>query len=53
MRLLSAGASNGEMARRLIVSVNTVKKHVYNICGKLGVKSRTQALAKARALNLF
>jgi ATP/maltotriose-dependent transcriptional regulator MalT/predicted ATPase/class 3 adenylate cyclase len=52
LRLLAEGASNREMARRLVVSVNTVKKHVFNICGKLGVESRGQALAKARSLHL-
>ena len=52
LRLLFEGASNGEIARRLVVSVNTVKKHVFNICGKLGVQNRMQAIAKARALNL-
>jgi ATP/maltotriose-dependent transcriptional regulator MalT len=30
-----------------------VKKHVLNICGKLGVQSRMQAIAKARSLNLY
>jgi ATP/maltotriose-dependent transcriptional regulator MalT len=35
------------------VSVNTVKRHVYNLCGKLGVLSRTQAIARARTLNLL
>ncbi len=52
LRLLYEGASNGEIARRLVVSVNTVKKHVFNICGKLGAQNRTQAIAKARTLNL-
>jgi len=50
---LDAGASNREIARRLVVSVNTVKRHVYNLCGKLGVQSRTQALARARTLHLL
>ena len=52
LRLLLVGASNREIARRLVLSVNTVKRHVYNLCGKLGVQSRTQAIARARTLNL-
>lgn len=53
LHLLNVGASNGDIARRLVVSVNTVKRHVYNICSKLGVQSRTQALARARKLHLL
>jgi LuxR family maltose regulon positive regulatory protein len=53
LRLLLDGASNREIARRLVVSVNTVKRHVYNLCGKLGVQSRNQAIAHARTLNLL
>lgn len=52
LRLLEAGASNNEIARQLVVSVNTVKKHVFNLCGKLGAQSRTQAIAKAREMKL-
>ena len=51
--LLLAGASNREIARRLVVSVNTVKRHVYNLSGKLGVQSRAQAIVRARGLNLL
>src|SRR6266568_1135877 len=53
LRLLLEGASNREIAQRLVLSVNTVKRHVYNLCGKLGVQSRTQAISRARDLNLL
>ncbi|HEX6483586.1 MAG TPA: LuxR C-terminal-related transcriptional regulator [Ktedonobacteraceae bacterium] len=53
LRSLPEGASNREIARRLVVSVNTVKRHVYNLCGKLGVQSRAQATVHARDLNLL
>lgn len=53
LQLLVDGASNREIAHQLVLSVNTVKKHVYNICGKLGVKSRAQAIAQARTLDLL
>ncbi len=53
LRLLLEGASNREIAHRLVLSVNTVKRHVYNFCGKLGVQSRAQAIIRARDLNLL
>jgi LuxR family transcriptional regulator, maltose regulon positive regulatory protein len=53
LRLIADGLSNQEIAERLIVSVNTVKTHINNIFGKLGVTSRTQALARARGLKLL
>ena len=53
LRLLLEGASNREIARRLILSVNTVKRHIYNLCGKLGVQSRAQAIIRARTLTLM
>jgi LuxR family maltose regulon positive regulatory protein len=53
LQLILDGASNREIAHQLILSVGTVKKYVYNICGKLGVQSRTQALIRARALHLL
>jgi LuxR family maltose regulon positive regulatory protein len=50
LRLLIAGASNNEIAERLVISLATVKKHVGNILGKLGVASRAQAVARAHDL---
>jgi LuxR family transcriptional regulator, maltose regulon positive regulatory protein len=51
--LLAEGNSNREIAQRLFLSLDTVKKYVSTIYGKLGVRSRTQAIARARALNLI
>jgi LuxR family maltose regulon positive regulatory protein len=53
LRLMAAGHSNQEIAQRLIVSVGTVKKHLNNIFGKLNATSRTQAVARARELQLL
>jgi LuxR family maltose regulon positive regulatory protein len=53
LHLIAAGCSNRDVADRLVISVRTVKKHVENIHGKLGVKSRTQAVAAARELKLL
>jgi ATP/maltotriose-dependent transcriptional regulator MalT len=52
LQLLLDGASNQEIACQLTLSVNTAKKHVLNICGKLNVQRRVQAIAKARMLQL-
>jgi LuxR family maltose regulon positive regulatory protein len=51
--LIAAGASNRVIANKLVVSLGTVKKHGNNIFSKLGVQSRTQAIARARALGLL
>jgi LuxR family maltose regulon positive regulatory protein len=53
LHLVAAGLSNREIADRLVVSVRTVKKHVQNILGKLGVTNRTAAVARGRELNLL
>ena len=52
MRLICKGYSNPEIANELVVSINTIKKHTSNIYGKLGVSSRTQAIARAHELGL-
>jgi ATP/maltotriose-dependent transcriptional regulator MalT len=51
--VLLDGASNREIAHQLVLSVNTVKKHIANLYGKLNVQSRAQAIAKARLLQLL
>ena len=53
LELLASGASNGEIARRLVLSLGTVKKYVSNITGKLGVRNRTQAVIRAQTLRLL
>jgi LuxR family maltose regulon positive regulatory protein len=52
LKLLADGATNQEIAEELIIAVTTAKKHVSNIIGKLGVTNRTQAVARARELDL-
>jgi two-component system NarL family response regulator len=50
---IAAGISNKEIARKLFISQTTVKTHVRNIFGKLGVKSRTEATAVATRRGLL
>jgi ATP/maltotriose-dependent transcriptional regulator MalT len=51
--LLADGLSNREIAQQLFLSTGTVKVHLKHIYGKLSVKNRTQAIARARELNLL
>ena len=51
--LMAEGNSNQEIANRLFVSVSTVKTHNQNLFEKLDVKRRTQAVEKAKRLNLI
>jgi ATP/maltotriose-dependent transcriptional regulator MalT len=53
LALIAAGESNREIAIKLFVSTSTVKTHVNNLFRKLGARSRTQALARARELDLL
>jgi LuxR family maltose regulon positive regulatory protein len=53
LRLICAGHSNREIAEELVIALDTVKRHASNIYGKLGVKRRTQAILKARELELI
>ena len=52
LSLISSGASNREIANTLFLAEGTVKNHVTNILGKLGVRDRTQAALKAREMGL-
>jgi LuxR family maltose regulon positive regulatory protein len=51
--LIANGMSNTEIANQIFVTVGTVKWHLNNIYGKLSVRSRTQAIVKAREFGLL
>lgn len=53
LELIAQGLANKVIARRLEISPNTVKTHVARLFGKLEAQSRTQAIAKARTLDLL
>ena len=53
LQLIAEGLKNREISARLYLALNTVKTHNRNIFSKLGVNSRIQAVARARALGLL
>lgn len=53
LKLMATGLSNDEIAGKLFISLNTVKTHSSNIFLKLDVKRRTQAVEKAKRLNII
>jgi len=53
LRLLAAGMANKQIANELVVALETAKKHVSHILGKLGAANRTRAVARARELGLL
>jgi DNA-binding NarL/FixJ family response regulator len=53
INLLAEGLSGREIAERLVIAPSTAAKHIEHVVGKLGVRSRTQAVAKAYRLRLI
>jgi LuxR family maltose regulon positive regulatory protein len=53
LRLMAAGMTNQEIAETLVVALGTAKAHTASIYAKLEVHNRTQAVARARELNLL
>jgi LuxR family maltose regulon positive regulatory protein len=53
LRLLATGATNRAIAKQLVVTLDTVKRHISHLFSKLEVANRTQAVARARELGLL
>ena len=53
LRLLATGLNGPEIARELVVSLNTMRTHTKNIYSKLGVNDRRAAVRRAKELDLF
>jgi len=53
LALIATGLTNQEIGRKLFISEATVKRHISNLYGKLGVTHRIEALVRARELNLL
>jgi LuxR family transcriptional regulator, maltose regulon positive regulatory protein len=53
LEMLAAGRSNQAIAGELVVTLDTVKKHVSHVLGKLGAANRTEAVTRARELGLI
>jgi DNA-binding NarL/FixJ family response regulator len=51
LRMLEMGLSNRDIADQLCIALHTVKNHVHSVLGKLGVRTRAQAVAVSRSLN--
>jgi LuxR family maltose regulon positive regulatory protein len=53
LRLIAAGLTNREIGEQLVISPETVKKHTSSIYGKMAVSNRTEAVGRARELDLL
>lgn len=53
LHLIHAGFNNREIAEQLVIASSTVKTHINNLYGKIGVHNRTQAVAIAEDLGIL
>jgi LuxR family transcriptional regulator, maltose regulon positive regulatory protein len=53
LAMLAGGRPNQAIAAELVVTLDTVKKHVSHVLGKLGAANRTEAVARGRELGLI
>jgi DNA-binding NarL/FixJ family response regulator len=53
LRMPTGGRSNQAIARELVVTLDTVKKHVSHVLGEVGAANRTEAVARAHQLALI
>ena len=53
LQLVAAGTPNQRIAEQLVVTLDTVKKHITHLLAKLGAANRTEAVARARQLGLI
>jgi len=53
LQMLAEGKSNQAIAGQLVITLDTVKKHVSHLLGKLGASNRTEAVSRARELSLI
>jgi LuxR family maltose regulon positive regulatory protein len=53
LQLIAEGATNPEIASTLCITINTVKKHISSLFGKMNVISRTQAVRRGQLLGLI
>jgi DNA-binding NarL/FixJ family response regulator len=51
--LVAQGLTNQQIARTLLISASTVKRHVQHVCAKLGTRDRVQAAVRAVELGLL
>jgi ATP/maltotriose-dependent transcriptional regulator MalT len=53
LKLVAQGLSNQQIAQELVITTDTVKRHISHIFSKFGVRNRLQAVKKAKELSLL